>query len=164
MTVSALSTDHSFQSDAFTNLLTSLSLLFRGLGNREINTVKSEDDTTALQLKTKYEFHENDPPPPYPFNTITEPQNVREKIKQDKAIAHLLSEEVMVPEKNTQIDPLFIDDNDVLAKDDLTDENKEFIKTLLDRSNYFFDDDDKQQDLIQTDLTNTDLIGETNTD
>ena len=61
----------------------------------------------------------------------------------------------MAPKADTEIDPIFIDDNDILAKDDLTDKNKQFIKTLLDRSNYndfFSDDDNEQLDLIQSDL------------
>ena len=44
----------------------------------------------------------------------------------------------------------------------MTDENKQFIKTLLDRSNYndfFSDNDNEQQDLTWTDLINTDLVG-----
>ena len=78
----------------------------------------------------------------------------------DQGIADLLPEEVMAPKADTEIDPIFIDDNDIFAKEDLTDENKQFIKTLLDKSNYndFFSHDD-QQDLIQTDLINTDLVG-----
>ena len=45
----------------------------------------------------------------------------------DQAIADLLSEEIMVPQADTEIDPIFIDDDDIFAKDDLTNENKEFI-------------------------------------
>ena len=178
MTVSTLSTNHSFQFDAFTELLTTLSLLFRRLASTQADAIKSEDDRTVLQLKTKYEIDDDDPPPPYPYSAVytTKPGNVSEKIRQfnedvvepkletpteikqnntqrkfdqvwldnflngvkttkqvlqelnDQAIPDLLSEEVMVPEADTQIDPIFIDDDDIFAKDDLTDENKEFKK------------------------------------
>ena len=52
-----------------------------------------------------------------------------------------------------------------MAKDHLTDENKEFIKELLDKSNYASillssDEEYDQQDLVRKDLTNTDLVGE----
>ena len=74
--------------------------------------------------------------------------------------------EANAPATNTQIDPIFIDDNDVFSKDDLTGENKEFIKTLLDNSNLFFDDaqKDDQQELIQTDQSNTQVTGDATTD
>ena len=83
-----------------------------------------------------------------------------------QAIASLLSEEIMAPKADTEIDPIFIDDNDIFAKDDLTDENKEFIKNLLDKSNYNSilissdEEEDDRQDLIQTDLFNKDIVGE----
>ena len=71
----------------------------------------------------------------------------------------------MAPKADTEIDTLFIDDNNIFAKDELTDENTEVIKTLLDRSNYASniissDEEDDQQDLIQTDLTSTGLVGD----
>ena len=67
----------------------------------------------------------------------------------DQAIADLLSEEVMAPQIDTEIDPLFIDDDDVFANKDLTDENKKFIKTLLDKSNYdIASDDDIKTEII----------------
>ena len=136
-------------------------------------------------MKTKYGFDDNDdPPPPYPFDTIadnlnTEPENVDEKAKQvgivelkletpakieqsdtqrkadknwvddflagvgnakrtlqglnDQAIAAVLFEEANPPKIDTEIDPVFIADNDT---DKLTDENKAFIKVLLDKANY----------------------------
>ena len=83
----------------------------------------------------------------------------------DQAIADFLSEEVKVPKADTEIDPIFIDNADIFAKDDLTDENKEFIKNLLDRSNYNSiyirsdKEEDGRQDLIQSDLFNKDLAG-----
>ena len=54
----------------------------------------------------------------------------------DQAIADPLSEEVMASKADTETDPIFIDDNDIFAKGNLTDENKEFIKNLFDKSNY----------------------------
>ena len=68
----------------------------------------------------------------------------------DQAIADLFSEETMVPQIDTEIDPLFIDDDDIFVKDDLTNENKKFIKKLLDKSNYndFFSDDDMKTEII----------------
>ena len=84
----------------------------------------------------------------------------------DQAVADLLSEEIMVPEADTETDPIFIDINDIFAKHDLTDENKEFIKNLLGKSNYnriiisSDEEEDDRQDLIQTDLFNKDLVGE----
>ena len=67
-----------------------------------------------------------------------------------------MSEETDTPQIDTQIDTIFIDDNELFGKDELTDENKAFIKTLLDKANYkdIFDDiKDDQQKLIQDDLS-----------
>ena len=151
-------------------------------------------------MKTKYEFDDNDPPPPYPFDTIEE--NIEEKVKQvdivepkletpteikqsdnnrksdndwlneflagvettkqtlqelnDQAIANILSEETDVPQIDTKIDTIFIDDNELFAKEELTDKNKAFIKTLLDKANYkdiLDDNKDDQQKLMQDELT-----------
>ena len=74
----------------------------------------------------------------------------------DQAIATVLSEETDVPQIDTQIDTIFIDENELFGKDELTDENKAFIKTLLDKANYkdILDDiKDDQQKLIQDDLS-----------
>ena len=46
----------------------------------------------------------------------------------DQAIAAVLSERTDVPQTDTQIDTIFIDDNEVFGKDELIDENKVFIK------------------------------------
>ena len=46
----------------------------------------------------------------------------------DQAIAAVLSEKTDVPQTDTQIDTIFIDDNEVFGKDELIDENKVFIK------------------------------------
>ena len=70
----------------------------------------------------------------------------------DQAIAAFLYEETDVP----QIDTIFIDDNELFGKDELIDENKAFIKTLLGKANYkdILDDiKDDQQKLIQDDLS-----------
>ena len=157
-------------------------------------------------MKTKYEFDDNDPPPPYPFDTIQDNLNIDlenfdEKFKQidivkpkletsteikqsgntrkadkkwlddfladventkqtlqelnDQAVAAVLSEETDMSQIDTQINTIFIDHNELFGKDELTDENKAFIKTLLDKANYkdILDDvKDDQQKLIQDDL------------
>ena len=59
MTVGTLSTDHSFQFDAITDLLTSLSFLFRQLAMTQTETVKAEDIKTDQQLKQKYEMDDD---------------------------------------------------------------------------------------------------------
>ena len=46
----------------------------------------------------------------------------------DQAIAAVLSKKTDVPQTDTQIDTIFIDDNEVFGKDELIDENKVFIK------------------------------------
>ena len=74
----------------------------------------------------------------------------------DQAIAAILSEETDAPQIDTKIDNIFIDDNELFPKDELTDENKAFIKTLLDKVNYediLYDIKDDQQKLIQDDLS-----------
>ena len=74
----------------------------------------------------------------------------------DEVIAAVLSEETDAPQIDTQINTIFIDDNELFAKDELTDENKAFIKTLLDKANYkdILDNiKDDQQKLIQDDLS-----------
>ena len=61
-----------------------------------------------------------------------------------------------MPQIDTQVDTIFIDGNELFGKDELTDENKAFIKTLLDKANYkdILDDiKDDQQKLIQDDLS-----------
>ena len=67
-----------------------------------------------------------------------------------------MSEEANAPKIDTEIDPVFIGDNDDFCKDILTDENKAFIKTLLYKRNYKdilgdIEDKDDQQKLIQGD-------------
>ena len=67
-----------------------------------------------------------------------------------------MSEETDARQVDTQIDTIFIDDNELFDKDELTDENKTFIKTLLEKANYkdILDDiKDDQQKLIQDDLS-----------
>ena len=81
MTVGALSTDHSFQFDAFTDLLITLSFLFRQLTMIQTETVKTEDIKTEQQLKQKYEIDDVDPPPPpYTRPVYVEPDSISEKI------------------------------------------------------------------------------------
>ena len=66
MTVSIFPTDGAVTFDAFTDLSTSINLSLRPLRNESISRIKLEDDNNDLKLKTKYEFAENYPPPPYP--------------------------------------------------------------------------------------------------
>ena len=61
----------------------------------------------------------------------------------DQAITDVLSEEVMVPKVDTEIDLVFNDNTDIFSKDDLTDQDKEFIKTLVDKINYDLSSDDE---------------------
>ena len=66
-----------------------------------------------------------------------------------------MSEEINAPKIDNKIGNIFIDDNDIFSKDELTDDDKAFIKNLLDKSNYFFGNDNKtnQQRLIEADLS-----------
>ena len=80
-------------------------------------------------------------------------ENTKQTLQElnDQAIAAVLSEETDVPQIDTQIDTIFIDDNELFGKDELTYENIAFIKTLLDKANYkdILDDiKDDQQKLI----------------
>ena len=61
-------------------------------------------------------------------------ENTKQALQElnDQAIAAVFSEETDVPQIDTQIDTIFIDHNELFGKDELTDENKAFIKTLLD--------------------------------
>ena len=64
--------------------------MLRGLGNNENETIKKEDGDTDFKIKTKYEIDE-DPPSPYPFDTIAdefniEPENADEKSKKTDII------------------------------------------------------------------------------
>ena len=72
----------------------------------------------------------------------------------DQVIAAVLSEDTDAPQIDTKIDTIFIEHNELFGKDELTDENKAFIKTLLDKANYkdiLDDNKDDQQKLIQGD-------------
>ena len=74
----------------------------------------------------------------------------------NQAIAAVLTEETDVSQIDTKINNIFINDNELFAKDELTDENKAFIKTLLDKANYkdiLDDNKDDQQKLIQDNLS-----------
>ena len=79
----------------------------------------------------------------------------------------VLSEETDGPQIDTQIDTVFIDYDELFGKDELTDENKAFIKTLLDKANYkdILDNiKDDQQKLIQDDLSIPIPIGDIKTE
>ena len=64
------------------------------------------------------------------LKTLSELQEIN-----DEAIAAVLSGEASAPKIDAEIDPVFIGDSDPFYKDMLTDENKAFIKTLLDKGN-----------------------------
>ena len=144
MTVGALSTDYSFRFDAFTDLLTTLSFLFQQIAATQNETVKTEDVKTDQLLKQKHEIDDDDlPPPPYTGPVYVELDSISEKIRcfdreiaepkletplngvkttkqvlqelNHQAIAGLLSEEIMAPKADTEIDHIFIDDNDIFA-------------------------------------------------
>ena len=68
-----------------------------------------------------------------------------------------MSEKTDVLQIDTQINTIFIDDSELFGKDELTEENKAFIKTLLDKANYKDILDgikDDQQKVTQDDLSN----------
>ena len=73
----------------------------------------------------------------------------------DQTIAVVLSEQVNELKIDTEINPVLIGDNDAFFKDEQTDENKAYIKTLLDKANYtdILDDQYNQQKLLQGDLS-----------
>ena len=78
-----------------------------------------------------------------------------------------MSEETDAPQIDTQINTIFIDDNELFSKDELTDENKAFIKTLLYKANYkdILDNiKDDQQKLIQDNLSVTIPTGDIKTE
>ena len=78
-----------------------------------------------------------------------------------------MSEETDAPQIDTQINIIFIDDNELFSKDELTDENKAFIKTLLYKANYkdILDNiKDDQQKLIQDNLSVTIPTGDIKTE
>ena len=80
MTAGALSTDYSFRFDAFTDLLTTLSFLFRQLATTQNETVKTEDIKTDQLLKQKYEIDDL-LPPPYTGPEYIESDSISEKIR-----------------------------------------------------------------------------------
>ena len=88
------------------------------------------------------------------FNGVKTTKQVLQELNH-QASADLLSEEIMAPKADTEIDPIFIDDNDIFAKDDLIDKSN--YNSILTSSD---EEEDDRQDLIQTDLFNKDLIGE----
>ena len=127
-------------------------------------TSQFNGDVAEPKLETPSEIKQNDTERKSDKAWLDNFQNGVKTTKQvlqelnDQVIADLLSEEIMVPQLDTEIDPIFIDDDDIFGKDDLTGENKEFIKILLDKSNNnsilisSHEEEDDRQDLIQTDL------------
>ena len=60
----------------------------------------------------------------------------------DKAIAQVLSEETDNPQMLGKIENMLIDDDERFAKDYITEQDKEFIQTLLHKNNSCLGDDD----------------------
>ena len=54
----------------------------------------------------------------------------------DKVIAQMLSEETDNPQMDVKIENIFIDDDERVYKDDLTEKDKEFLHELVDKSHY----------------------------
>ena len=54
MTVSNLSTDGSFYSDALTDISAEINIMLRRLVDQKNETIKKEDDDTDLKTETKY--------------------------------------------------------------------------------------------------------------
>ena len=119
-------------------------------------------DIVELKLETPAEIEESDKTKKADKSWLDEflagIENKKHTLQElnDQAIAAVLSEEANAPKTDTEIDPVFICANDAFYKDTLTDENKLFIKTLLDKGNYKYilgniEDKDDQQKLIQGD-------------
>ena len=65
---------------------------------------------------------------------------ITEQDKNDRAIAEILAEQDPVLDR--KIENIFIDDNEAFDNDDITEEDKEFICSLIDKTNFVNDDDD----------------------
>ena len=105
MTVSALSIDNSFKFDAFTDLLTNLSVMFQGLGNRQVDQTRNDDDQTALKMKSKFEFDDFPPPPPYATiadSLNVEPKSIEQKIKQEDVVEPTLQPPTQIKQTDTE--------------------------------------------------------------
>ena len=64
---------------------------------------------------------------------------ITELEKNDIVIAKILAEQD--PVLDGKIEDIFIDDNEAYGNDDMTKEDKEFIRTLIDKTNFLNDDD-----------------------
>ena len=64
----------------------------------------------------------------------------------DRAIAQVLSEETDNPQMDGKIENIYIDDDERFSKDDVTEEDKGFIKNLIDKTNNYFGGDDDNID------------------
>ena len=98
---------------------------------KQVNIVEAKLETpTEIEHSDNNRKSDNDWLDDFLAGVETTKQTLQEL--NDQAIAAVLSEETDVP----QIDTIIIDDKELFGKDELTDENKAFIKTLLDRANY----------------------------
>ena len=64
---------------------------------------------------------------------------ITELEKNNIVIAKILAEQD--PVLDGKIEDIFIDDNEAYGNDDMTKEDKEFIRTLIDKTNFLNDDD-----------------------
>ena len=62
-----------------------------------------------------------------------------EQEKNDRAIAQVLAEEMNQP-GDVNIEDIFIDDNEAFYNDDMTENDKEYIKSLIDKTNFYNND------------------------
>ena len=105
MTVSALSIDNSFKFDVFTDLLTNLTVMFQGLGNRQVDQTRNDDDQTALKIKSKFEFDDFPLPPPYATiadSLNVEPESIEQKIKQEDVVEPTLQTPTQIKQTDTE--------------------------------------------------------------
>ena len=122
---------------------------------KQINTVEPKLETST-EIKQSGNTRKADKK--WPDDFLAGVENTKRTLQElnDQAIAAILSKEADAIQIDTQIDNIFIDDNELFAKDELTDENNTFIKTLLDKANYkdiLDDNKDDQQKLIQDDFS-----------
>ena len=89
--------------------------MLRGLRNNENETIKKEGDDNDFKIKTKFEIDE-DPPSPYPFDTIaddfnTELENTDEKSKKTDIIEPKLESvsEIEISDEITKADQEWFD-------------------------------------------------------
>ena len=91
-------------------------------------------DIVEPKLETPEEIEQNDTQRKFSkywldnfLNGVKTTKQVLQELN-DQAIADVLSEEVMAPKVDAEIDPVFIDDDEIFSKDNLTDQDKEFAR------------------------------------